>query len=36
MTLMCPATSERDVDRHVEVLEAAAHELVGQAAPLGG
>jgi glutamate-1-semialdehyde 2,1-aminomutase len=29
MTLMCPATSERDVDRHIEVFEAAASELVG-------
>jgi glutamate-1-semialdehyde 2,1-aminomutase len=30
MALMSPATSEADVDRHTEVLAAAAAELVGR------
>ena len=33
MTLMCPATIERDVDRHVEVFEAAVGELLARPRP---
>jgi glutamate-1-semialdehyde 2,1-aminomutase len=29
MALMCPATTEEDVDRHTEVFAAALAELVG-------
>jgi glutamate-1-semialdehyde 2,1-aminomutase len=29
MALMCPATTEADVDRHTEVFGAAVAELVG-------
>jgi glutamate-1-semialdehyde 2,1-aminomutase len=29
MALMCPATSQADVDRHTEVFAAAVDELIG-------
>jgi len=29
MALMCPATTDADVDRHTEVFAAAAGELAG-------
>jgi glutamate-1-semialdehyde 2,1-aminomutase len=31
MALMCPATTEADVDRHTEVFGAAVAELAGEA-----